>query len=135
VRESVQVFAAVAPENGAMLSLILPTAHTAMMNLFFNYVSQTFANFFVVMQVDRAGWHRAQALQVPANIRLIEQPAYSPEVNPVEHIWEELREKYLHNRVFPSLDPLIELLCQGLNALADDQERLRSLIGFSHLKL
>jgi hypothetical protein len=39
----------------------------------------------------QAGWHRSKELQVPANIRLIEQPAYSPEVNPVKHVWEELR--------------------------------------------
>jgi transposase len=65
-----------------------------------------------LMLVDQAGWHRSRELQLPANIRLIEQPAYSPEVNPVKHVWEELREKYLHNRVFPSLDPLVEILCQ-----------------------
>ncbi len=64
-----------------------------------------------------------------------EQPPYSPEVNPVEHIWDELREKYFHNRVFPSLEPLIDVLCQGLNDLADDSKRLRSLTGFPHLNI
>jgi hypothetical protein len=135
VRESVYVFAAVAPSLGLMSTLVLPAANTDMMNLFLHEVSQTFANYFIVMQVDQAGWHRSKALHVPANIRLIEQPAYSPEVNPVEHMWEELREKYLHNRVFPSLDPLIELLCQGLNDLADDKKRLCSMTGFSHLSV
>ena len=113
VRESVYVFAAVAPSLGLMTCLVLPAANTTMMNLFLSQVSQTLADYFIVMQVDQAGWHRSKELQVPANIRLIEQPAYSPEVNPVEHVWEELREKYLHNRVFPSLDPLVEILCQG----------------------
>jgi transposase len=98
-------------------------------------VSQTLADYFIVMQVDQAGWHRSKELQVPATIRLIEQPAYSPEVNPVEHVWEELREKYLHNRVFPSLDLLVELLCQGLNELTDDQKRLASMTGFPHLNV
>ncbi len=60
---------------------------------------------------------------------------YSPEVNPVEHIWDELREKYFHNRVFPSLQPLIDMLCQGLNDLADDPKRLRSLTSFPHLNI
>jgi DDE superfamily endonuclease len=135
VRESVYVFAAVAPSLGLMSSLVLPAANSARMNLFLREVSQTFANYFIVMQVDQAGWHRSKALQVPANMRLIEQPAYSPEVNPVEHVWEELREKYLHNRVFPSLDPLIELLCQGLNDLAADTKRLSSMTGFLHLRV
>jgi len=71
----------------------------------------------------------------PPNIRLIPQPAYSPELNPVEHIWDELREKYFHNRIFPSLEALIDVLCQGLCDLADDAERLRSLTGFPHLKI
>jgi transposase len=66
---------------------------------------------------------------------LIPQPAYSPELNPVEHIWDELREKYFHNRVFPALDPLIDVLCHGLNDLADDPKRLRSLTSFSHLNI
>ena len=135
VRESVYVFAAVAPSLGLMTSLVLLAANTTMMNLFLSQVSQTLADYFIVMQVDQAGWHRSNELQVPANIRLIEQPAYSPEVNPVEHVWEELREKYLNKRVFPSLDPLVEILCQGLNELTDEQKRLCSLTGVPHLRV
>jgi DDE superfamily endonuclease len=67
--------------------------NTAMMNRFLEHVSQSFENYFIVMQVDQAGWHRSKELIIPANIRLIEQPAYSPEVNQVSHLWEELREK------------------------------------------
>ncbi len=133
VREYVYVYAAVAPVQGHMVSLILPETSTAMMNLFLEHVSHTFPSHFIVMQVDQAGWHRSQELIIPANIRLIPQPAYSPEVNPVEHIWDELREKYFHNRIFPSLDGVIEVLCQGLTALADDPQRLRSLTSFPHL--
>lgn len=133
VRESVYVFAAVAPGAGLMTSLVLPSANTAMMNLFLEHVSQSLENYFIVMQVDQAGWHRSKELRVPANIRLIEQPAYSPEVNPVEHLWEDLREKYLHNRLFSSLDSLIDVLCQGLNELTEDKERLRSMMSFPHL--
>ena len=135
VRESVYIFAAVAPGAGLMTSLVLPSANTAMMNLFLEHVSQSFEKYFIVMQVYQAGWYRSQELVVPANIRLIEQPAYSPEVNPVEHLWEELREKYFHNRLFSSLDLLIEVLCQALNELTDDKERLRSMMSFPHLNV
>jgi hypothetical protein len=48
-------------------------------------------------------------------------------VNPVEHSWEELREKYVHNRLFSSLDPLVEVLCHGLNELTEDKERPGSI--------
>ena len=135
IRESVYVFAAVAPLTGDLVSLILPQASTAMMNLFLAQVAQDFADYFIVMQVDQAGWHRAKDLQVPENIRLIFQPAYSPELNPVEHLWEELREKYLHNRVFPSLEELIEVLCQALTELTEEKEQLRSMMFFPHFRM
>jgi transposase len=133
VREYTYVYAAVAPRSGQMVSLILPEASTAMMNLFLEEVSQTFPAHFIVMQVDGAGWHHAHDLIVPENICLIKQPPYSPEVNPVEHVWDELREKYFHNRLFPSLQALIDVLCHGLNVLTADRERLCSLTGFPHL--
>ena len=79
VREYTYVYAAVAPDLGQMVSLILPEASTEMMNLFLEQVSQTFSKHFIVMQVDGAGWHRAHDLVIPENIRLIPQPAYSPE--------------------------------------------------------
>ena len=63
--------------------MVLPTANTAAMNLFLEHLSQTLADYFIVMQVDQAGWHRSRELIIPSNIRLIQQPAYSPEVNPL----------------------------------------------------
>lgn len=72
------VFAAVAPSQGLMTAFVLPSADSAMMNLFLSPVSQTFADFFIVMQVDQAGWHHCKALVVPENIRLLAQPASSP---------------------------------------------------------
>jgi len=56
-------------------------------------------------------------------------------VNPVEHLWDELREKYLHNRLFSSLELLMEELCRGLNALAEDHAQLTSMMSFPHLKV
>ena len=116
IRQAVYAFAALAPQLGKLVALLLPYADTAMMNLFLQHVSEAFADAFIIMQVDQASWHRSSELQVPENIRLIFQPPYSPEVNPVEHLWDELREKYFPNRVFASLDAVEEQLCLGLNA-------------------
>lgn len=82
--------AAVAPELGKRQGLILPYANTKMMNLFLSQISQEFADYFVILQLDKADWHRSNALKVPENIRLIFQPAHSPELMPVEHIWEDI---------------------------------------------
>lgn len=134
VREYTYVFAAIAPAEGKMTALVLPTANTTMMQLFLEHVSQTFAQYFIVMQVDRAGWHEAKALIVPENIRLIPQPAYSPELNPVEHLWEELREKQLTNLALATLDEVIEKVCDGLKVLEAKPERLRSMTYFPHFR-
>ena len=93
-----------------MTSLLLPRADTAMMILFLEHVSQEFSDYFIVMQVDRAGWHDADELVIPENIRLILQPAYSPELNPVEHLWDYLRENYFHNWAAPTLQQVITIV-------------------------
>lgn len=51
----------------------------------------------------------------------------SPDENLVEHLWEELREKYLHGRIFPPLDLLVDELCRGLNELDESKTRLTSM--------
>jgi hypothetical protein len=71
VRTFLYVYAAVCAALGKMTSLILPYANTDMMNLFLREVAEDFKEYFVIMLVDRAGWHMSQKLQIPENIRLI----------------------------------------------------------------
>jgi transposase len=117
-----------------MTSRILPAADTEMLSLFLEHGSTTFAKYFLVMQVDQASWHGSKDLKIPANMRLIAQPAYSPEVNPVEHVWEEVRENHLANLALASLDEVIDKVCDGLNQLEADPERLRSMTYFPQFR-
>jgi transposase len=135
VREYIYAYAVVAPKDGKMTSLILPSADTAMMNLFLQHVSHTFSKYFLVIQVDQAGWHSSKDLIIPENIRFIAQPAYSPELNPVEHIWEEVREKAFSNRIFASLDAVIDTLCDQLLRLEDNSALLHSMTYFPHFRM
>lgn len=135
IRESIYVFAAVCPWLGRLSALVLPRADTAMMALFLQHLAQEFQDSFLILVLDRAGWHHAKQLAVPRNIRLLPQPAYSPELNPVEHLWEELREKTLANRSVASLDGLIDTLCDGLREIATDRPRLRSMTDFPSLRI
>jgi len=149
VREYIYAYAAVAPELGQMTALVLPYANTpirksaggiiprraSVMKRFMQQVSVEIANYFIVMQVDGAAWHRSQELGIPENIRLLFQPAHSPEVNPVEHVWEELREKHFYNRMFDSMDAVMDTLCEGLQDLMRVPQRLRSMTYFPHLHL
>jgi hypothetical protein len=135
VREYTYAYAAVSPHDGVMDSLVLPQVNAQAMSLFLGEVSSRHPDEFILMVMDGAGWHKAGELKVPDNMHLIFLPAYSPQLNPVEHVWEELREKYLHKRVFSSLDPLIDELCRGLNELTDHTSRLTSMMSFPHLHM
>lgn len=114
--------------------MILPWANTAMMNIFLQEVSKDFSEYFIIMLMDQAGWHVSNSLKIPENIRLLKLPPYSPELNPAEHIWEELREKNMTNKAFASLDAVDDTLCKGLNDLASQPERLQSLTNFPYLR-
>lgn len=135
VREYLSVFTAIAPQSGEMISLIFPVCNTHTMNIFLEYVSQQFPTSFIVMQVDGASWHRSHELQIPENIRLLFQPPYSPELNPVEHIWDDLREKHFSNRLFSSLDALQKKLCTVLNDLSISTKYVRSMTYFPHIRV
>jgi transposase len=135
VREYVYAYVAVAPKEGKMSFLVLPYSNTEMMNLFLKQVSQEFSSYFIVMQVDQAGWHLSQDLVIPENIRFIYQPAYSPELNPVEHLWEELRENKFYNRCYTSLDKVMQDICEGLMELESDSQHTRSMTYFPHLRM
>lgn len=134
VRESLYAFTAVAPVQGRMSSLIVPEANKAMMELFLAQLSQEFADEVVVLQVDGAKWHTSPNLQIPDNIRLIVQPAYSPQLNAVEHIWDDLREHEFANRAYDSLDEVKQALGDGLRRLAALPAKLRSMTFFPHLR-
>ena len=135
IRTYLYVFTAVCPAMGRMTSLILPWANTEMMNIFLRQVSEDFPEYFILMIADQAGWHISQHLEVPENIRLIKLPPRSPELNPSEHIWEELRENNFANRACQDLDEVEDHLCRGLNDLAKDPGKLRSMTNFPYLNV
>ena len=135
IRTYLYVFTAVCPALGKMTSLILPWANSEMMNIFLKQVAEDFSGYFIFMLVDQAGWHISHKLQLPENIRMIKLPPRSPELNPVEHIWEELREKNFANKALRDLDEVEKNLCQGLNDIALDPEKLRSMTNFPYLNI
>ncbi|TAG48831.1 MAG: hypothetical protein EAZ30_06655 [Betaproteobacteria bacterium] len=82
------------------------------------------------MIVDGAGWHKSQALALPENLKLHFLPPYSPELNPQEHLWDELREKGLHNKAFDSLRALEDVLVTQLLALENNPTLAKSKTGW-----
>lgn len=130
VREYTHVYAAVSPLDGTLDSLILPEVTTEMFSLFLDEVAKRYCRELIVMFLDKAGWHTAKALTIPENVRLCYLPPYSPELNPAEHLWDEIREKWFPNLVFHHMDGVEDALMKALIALEDDPDKVRGLTGF-----
>jgi hypothetical protein len=126
-REFVYVYAAVSPIEGEMDWMVSQKMNTEQMSLFLSQVSAAHPEDFIIMVLDGASSHKAKDLQRPENIRLVALPPYAPELNPQEHVWDELREKEFPNRVFNDLAAVIRQLHSGLPRLSADCEGLRSL--------
>lgn len=126
-REFVYVYGAVSPLQGEFDWRICKEMNTLRMGEFLSQLSAAHPDEFLVIVVDGASSHKAKDLVVPSNIRLVPLPPYAPELNPQEHVWDEIREKEFPNRVFDKLAAVTRQLEDGLPKLAADASRLRSL--------
>ncbi len=126
-REFVYVYGAVSPIEGELDWMICPKMNTERMSEYLAQIHHAHPGEFIVMVVDGASSHVSKDLVIPENIRLLRLPPYAPELNPQEHIWDELREKEFPNRVFADLASVTKQLQAGLPRLASDNERLRGI--------
>ena len=126
-REFRYVYGAVSPLEGELDWLICAAMNTETMSSFLAQVSAAHPADFIVMVVDGASSHVARALVIPENIRLHRLPSYSPELNPQEHLWDEIREKEFPNRVFSDMAGVVRTLEAGLPRLAADHTRVHSI--------
>jgi transposase len=130
VREYTYAFGAASPHDGVLDTLVLPVVTAETMSIFLAEVARRHPEEFILMFLDGAGWHRANNLVIPENMKLETLPPYSPQLNPMEHIWDEVREKWFTNEVFESLDGVEDRLVEALAALENDQELVASTTGF-----
>jgi transposase len=131
-QEYTYAYAAVDVLTGQMDSLILPYVNGDCMQLFIDEVASRNPDDHIVMVLDGAGWHKG--IKQPPNMRLVKLPPYSPELNPVEHVWDEVREKYFANRVFESLQALEDHLEMALREMEQASERVCSIVSWPWIK-
>jgi transposase len=77
--------------------------------------------------VDQASWHLSGSLKVPPNITLIPLPAECPELNPQENVWQFMRNNWLSNRIFKSVDDIVDHCCEAWNKLVDQPCKIMSI--------
>lgn len=128
--EYTYAYATVCPLDGKFDSLVLPDVNTECMQIFLDEIARRYPNENIVMVMDGAGWHRSHSLRLAENLRLLLLPPYSPELNPVEHLWDELREKSFHNRVFDSIGALESHLVDALRHMEETKDAVKSIAGW-----
>ena len=130
VREFVYAYASVSPQDGKLDTMIASRMNTETMSRFLAHVAGKYPREHIIMVLDGAPSHRGKALLVPENMCLLALPPYSPELNPAELLWDELREKEFGNLVFDSLSAATQQLRSGLRRLRRSPEALRALTGW-----
>jgi transposase len=104
------------------------------MGAFLQQVGARYPDDHILMVVDGASSHKAMALQIPDNISLVLLPAYSPQLNPQENVWDEVREKNFPNRVFSTMAAVHEQLQAGLAKSVADTKRVTSLTAWPWIR-
>ena len=120
VREYVYAYGAVDPINGDSFFIVAGGCNTAWTNLFLDGLSKQFPDDYILLCQDNASWHKSGSLVTPDNIEPFFIPKATPEMMPVEQIWEELKEKDFDNRFFHTLNKVVDQLCISINNLNSD---------------
>ena len=131
IREYIYAYSAISPSDGAIDSLIAPHANTEIMAIFLQQVAERFNDDYIIMFMDKASWHTAGKLKIPDNMKLLFLPPYSPQLNPVEHLWKEVREKYFSNIVFDNIDSVEDRLMEALIYMNQSPEIVKSFSAFN----
>ena len=97
---------------------------------FLNEFSKTYSDSLNILQLDNASPHLAKNLILPENVILLFQPAYSPNVNPIERLWQSLKDK-LSWLTVETLDELRREMDAVLNLLTP--ESITSLTGYDFI--
>jgi transposase len=125
---SAYIFGAICPARGVGAGLVLPRCTTEAMSLHLAEIAKAVApGAHAVLLLDQAGWHTTRKLVVPVNITLLPLPARSPELNPVENVWQFLRDNWLGNRIFATYEAILDQCCDAWNKLTNQPWRIMSI--------
>ena len=122
------IFGAICPAKGKGAGLVMPWCDIPAMERHLTEISEAVdPGAHAVVIVDQAGWHMSARLAIPDNITLLPLPPRSPELNPVENIWQFMRENWLSNRIFQSYDDIVALCCEAWNKLIERPWKIISI--------
>jgi DDE superfamily endonuclease len=129
-RETFWLYGAVEPVSGASFFYSFSHLDATCFNLFVQEFSAAFPDSLNLLQLDQAGAHCASLIDWPENVVPLFQPAHSPELNPIERFWQDLR-KLFKGINFADLAQLQQAIFDALKTIA--QENVASLTGYSFI--
>src|ERR671928_691367 len=117
---SAYLFGAICPAEGKGAGLVLPRCTSQSMSLHLTEIAhRVAADAHAVVRLDQAGWHQSRRLVIPANLTLLPLPPRAPELDPVETVWQFLRDNWLSNRIFRDHEDIVAHCCAAWNRLMD----------------
>jgi transposase len=123
------VIGAVAPQSGALFSLIVDGVDTEVFQLFLDEMSKAVPkkeNIRQLLIVDNASWHKAAALNWH-HFEPMYLPAYSPDFNPIERLWLRLKADWFWDFIARSDAELTDRLCTALKSFIDQPSKTASI--------
>ncbi|MCA9508811.1 MAG: IS630 family transposase [Myxococcales bacterium] len=122
------IFGAVCPARDVAVGLVVPDIGTDGMIAHLNEISKSIpTGKIAVIVLDRASWHTTKKLNIFSNIKLLSLPPASPELNPVEQLWQQLRNNSLANRAFKDYSDIESSCCDAWNEYVDRKGAITSL--------
>ena len=126
--EAAYMYGAVCPAEGKAVGIVMPKANSEGMQVHIDMIAAAVTSGkHAVLVVDRAAWHVTAKLRMPKNLSILPLPPYSPELNPVEQIWQQLRRSDWANRCFKNYDDILDVCCHAWNNFCLHPETIRSL--------
>jgi len=129
--ECTYLYKAVNPKTGESFGLIMPTIDTQSMNKFLEEFKKHIGEKEAILIMDNASFHKSKSLKIPNGIEIRYLPPYSPELNPIERVFQDIK-KHFKNKVFESLKDLEGKLSDVLDSLSSDY--LKSLTFYPYIR-
>lgn len=123
------LYGVVEPLTGEHVFFVFSHLDSLCFQAFIDLVAETFSETFNIFLLDRGTFHRAKDLDIPQNLYFIFQPAASPELNPIERVWQHIKDR-LALKNFTSLDEMFNAMSFVLNGMT--QDTFQSLAGFTY---
>lgn len=132
IREYRYAYGAIEPLTGDSFFAMLPYSDSACMTVFLEKLSEQYPDDLILLVCDKAPWHTTSKLNLPDNIKLFFLPSATPEMNPIEQIWKEIRLRGFRNEIFKSLEDVVNRLEKTVQSLTKDVIRSISRRSYMH---